>query len=680
MIGQENKRLQSPIIQPSSTLRRCDESSHSNNNNNNDKRMEVDTLLTTTDDPARTDVPEENKPDSRTPSELCKTDRRRLKKLNNKLKQPAQGQERSGLLTRSEWIEYLQLEKKNSTTNKEPLRVGPSIRRRKQQELTSSVVDGTNHRDVLACLLKAQSGFNHQDVAKKASKKRSRGEQDDLIRNASLPAWANFHNPATVAHVVVLELHVPSVEEYESKLSSILVPNDKVHSLSVPTKWFQGPTPRSSSESLLYYLSSSGSETAKPDLDESPSREVLLEALKELKLTKKELSDENYPTGITSTCMNDTVNTANPTCSACSTTMQQPSDISLEDAKALIQQLGVRVENQDQEDHQLYVAARLSTPSTSNDTPCRVFGLDCEMVKTAMGSELARITLVEFQALEKEELQTTTILDVLVKPYNPVKDYVTAFSGITAQSLEHVTTRLEQVQAALLEYLSPQDILVGHSLENDLHAVRYIHPTIIDTAVLFRHSKNSRGSGNNKNYHRGSKFSLRHLSGVLLQRKIQTDSHCSEVDARTALELAVRRASLGHSFGIRGENRHCLLSYLPPPAGAASSTPMAAVCIGPAPWLNTHVTRDANGIHALNYESISDCRRAMLGWLTGPRKAQLVWTLLDPEAASSSSKKDVSDEIKELVVRIEPKHHQSRLPNAHPSKFQLTHSVNRLYF
>jgi len=42
-------------------------------------------------------------------------------------------------------------------------------------------------------------------------------------------------------------------------------------------------------------------------------------------------------------------------------------------------------------------------------------------------------------------------------------------------------------RALLCSYLSPRTPLIGHGLENDLNATRLIHPTIIDTALLFPH-------------------------------------------------------------------------------------------------------------------------------------------------------------------------------------------------
>lgn len=103
-----------------------------------------------------------------------------------------------------------------------------------------------------------------------------------------------------------------------------------------------------------------------------------------------------------------------------------------------------------------------------------MFALDCEMCKTTiMDLEVTRVSIVD------EE--NKVVYEQLVKPDNKITDYLTQFSGITPKMMKNVTKRLEEVQKDLREILPPDAILIGQSLNGDLHALKMMHPYIIDT-------------------------------------------------------------------------------------------------------------------------------------------------------------------------------------------------------
>ncbi|KAF8134342.1 hypothetical protein EV363DRAFT_1396762 [Boletus edulis] len=104
----------------------------------------------------------------------------------------------------------------------------------------------------------------------------------------------------------------------------------------------------------------------------------------------------------------------------------------------------------------------------------RVYAIDCEMCLTEDGKELTRVSIIDYES-------DIVVYDTLVKPPKPIIDYLTKWSGITEASLAMATTTLAQVV--------PTSILVGHSLESDLKALRTCHPLCIDTAVMYHHPR-----------------------------------------------------------------------------------------------------------------------------------------------------------------------------------------------
>lgn len=173
------------------------------------------------------------------------------------------------------------------------------------------------------------------------------------------------------------------------------------------------------------------------------------------------------------------------------------------------------------------------TASREGKEEMQMFAIDCEMVETGKGSELARISIID----EEHEC----LFDTFVKPECPVTDYRTKYSGIDESTLEGVSTTLEDVQEKLVTLLPSNCILIGHSLENDFHAMKFRHPFVIDTSCLFTPLATPT-----------AKPGLRRLSKELLEKDIQnTDKgHNSIEDATTCMKLVQLKLEKGPSCKI----------------------------------------------------------------------------------------------------------------------------------
>jgi RNA exonuclease 1 len=64
------------------------------------------------------------------------------------------------------------------------------------------------------------------------------------------------------------------------------------------------------------------------------------------------------------------------------------------------------------------------------------------------------------------------VYETLVKPHHQVLDYNTRWSGITENQLRDCNIRIEDVQRRLLKLFNNKSILIGHSLESDLKALK----------------------------------------------------------------------------------------------------------------------------------------------------------------------------------------------------------------
>lgn len=162
-----------------------------------------------------------------------------------------------------------------------------------------------------------------------------------------------------------------------------------------------------------------------------------------------------------------------------------------------------------------------------------MFGLDCEMCYTSAGSnEVTRISVVNENC--------ESIYETLVLPKNKILNYLTQYSGITAEMMTNVTKTLEDVQRDIQELLPRDAILVGQSLNCDLMACKMMHPYIIDTSVIFNLSGIPR-----------MKSKLQTLAREFLGEQIQANplGHDSIEDCATTMKLVKLKLSKGMCFG-----------------------------------------------------------------------------------------------------------------------------------
>lgn len=93
------------------------------------------------------------------------------------------------------------------------------------------------------------------------------------------------------------------------------------------------------------------------------------------------------------------------------------------------------------------------------------YGLDGEMLFTTNGLQLCKITVVGNDG--------RLVYETFVQPEDPIKDFNTRFSGVSAKDLKRGPTKsLKDVQNDLLGFINANTILIGHGLENDLRALK----------------------------------------------------------------------------------------------------------------------------------------------------------------------------------------------------------------
>lgn len=187
-------------------------------------------------------------------------------------------------------------------------------------------------------------------------------------------------------------------------------------------------------------------------------------------------------------------------------------------------------------------------PNSSIAAPDFAVCFDCEMGYTTLGLELIRLTATSW-------LDGGDLVDVLVKPLGEILDLNSRFSGVwpvdyanalpydlrivgdnksSKNDLHHdnrlrIVNSPEAARELLFQHLTPQTPLIGHALDNDLNVTRIIHPSIIDTVLLYPHPRGL-----------PIRFGLKVLTKKYLNQDIQQGGamgHDSKEDARAAGDL-----------------------------------------------------------------------------------------------------------------------------------------------
>jgi RNA exonuclease 1 len=188
------------------------------------------------------------------------------------------------------------------------------------------------------------------------------------------------------------------------------------------------------------------------------------------------------------------------------------------------------------------------TPENDRIDSNTAVSFDCEMGYTTLGMEMIRVSATTWPDGKQ-------LFDTLVRPIGHILDLNTRFSGVTPDqfldavnytppldgtfSHSSMTTAVggkEQILPSpaiardlLFSFISPNTPLIGHSIDNDLNVMRIVHPTLVDTVILYPFPQGL-----------PYRFGLKKLTKEHLLRDIQTagaHGHDSLEDARATGDL-----------------------------------------------------------------------------------------------------------------------------------------------
>ncbi|KAK3320280.1 ribonuclease H-like domain-containing protein [Cercophora scortea] len=188
----------------------------------------------------------------------------------------------------------------------------------------------------------------------------------------------------------------------------------------------------------------------------------------------------------------------------------------------------------------------------SSDTR-RAVAIDCEMGTAYDGtSELIRVTMIDY-------FTGAVLVDKLVWPDVEMMHYNTRYSGVTRFDMQTALRAgtcirgIRNAKAELWRFVGQDTIVVGHSAENDLRALRWIHSRVVDSflieSALKKESDMREGDGNEKEKE-GQPFKKRPEDGLSLKamamRKLGRAIQVGGRKGHDSLEDAIATRDLIH--------------------------------------------------------------------------------------------------------------------------------------
>ncbi|KAJ4293439.1 hypothetical protein N0V90_008722 [Kalmusia sp. IMI 367209] len=190
------------------------------------------------------------------------------------------------------------------------------------------------------------------------------------------------------------------------------------------------------------------------------------------------------------------------------------------------------------EEHPADLAKRYqfhSTPTQpSHPHEIRVaVALDCEMGTAVSGdTELIRVTLIDY-------FSGDILVNHLVEPTVPMKHLNTRFSGVTFKQIREAKRRgvclkgAHAARRAMWTYVGPKTVVVGHGLQNDLRALKWIHGVTVDSFVIEWNIKKARDDAERQAKEEAEKLAKEkaEAEGVVLVEGVAKNDEADSVPA-----------------------------------------------------------------------------------------------------------------------------------------------------